>query len=373
MKGRLTMRTTISITKRGSRYQARVNWYDNQDKRHQKSAGYFDRRKDAVATAERVRDELQEQLNPDLTEITLADYYQRWYQLYKEQGITRITQNRYKVIGNVLTKYFNKKKLKDVRKSDYQAFINWYGADHARDSVNKLNGAVKKMVSFALDDEIIRKDFTSNIQVIANKDRERKVEYLNQKETAVLMDAVKDGLDPDHPVKYMILTALLTGMRKSEIQALTWNDLDFLHSTININKSWDEIEKAFKATKTLSSRRVIPVNRELLKMLASLKANNSTMVFYSPEYDQVPTGNALNKALRLIMHQQAIAKQGFHFHSLRHVHVAYLLGKGVDVYAISKRLGHSDITITLKTYSYLIDEYKAQNDDLIVKKLQELI
>ncbi|UVZ01471.1 tyrosine-type recombinase/integrase [Limosilactobacillus fermentum] len=260
------MRTTISITKRGSRYQARVNWYDNQDKRHQKSAGYFDRRKDAVATAERVRDELQEQLNPDLTEITLADYYQRWYQLYKEQGITKITQNRYKVIGNVLTKYFNKKKLKDVRKSDYQAFINWYGADHARDSVNKLNGAVKKMVSFALDDEIIRKDFTSNIQVIANKDRERKVEYLNQKETAVLMDAVKADLDPDHPVKYMILTALLTGIRKSEIQALTWNDLDFLHSTININKSWDEIEKAFKATKTLSSRRVIPVNRELLKM-----------------------------------------------------------------------------------------------------------
>lgn len=61
------------------------------------------------------------------------------------------------------------------------------------------------MVSFALDDEIIRKDFTSNIQVIANKDRERKVEYLNQKETAVLMDAVKADLDPDHPVKYMIL------------------------------------------------------------------------------------------------------------------------------------------------------------------------
>ena len=57
-----------------------------------------------------------------------------------------------------------------------------------------------------------------------------------------MMDAVKADLGPDHPVRYMILTALLTGMRKSEIQALTWNDLDFLHSTININKSWDEIE-----------------------------------------------------------------------------------------------------------------------------------
>lgn len=67
-----------------------------------------------------------------------------------------------------------------------------------------------------------------------------------------------------------------------------------------------------------------------------------------------------------------LKKQGFHFHSLRHVHVAYLLGQGVDVYAISKRLGHSTITTTLNTYSYLIEEYKAKNDTLIINKLAEL-
>lgn len=82
---------------------------------------------------------------------------------------------------------------------------------------------------------------------------------------------------------------------------------------------------------------------------------------------------ALIKVLRTIMTDCGISKQGFHFHSLRHVHVAYLLGQGVAVYAISKRLGHSDITITLKTYSYLIDEYKAKNDELITQKLAQLL
>lgn len=72
------------------------------------------------------------------------------------------------------------------------------------------------------------------------------------------------------------------------------------------------------------------------------------------------------------MKDVGIEKQGFHFHSLRHVHVAYLLSKGIDIYAISKRLGHSDITITLRAYSYLIDEYKAKNDSLIIDKLAEL-
>ena len=72
------------------------------------------------------------------------------------------------------------------------------------------------------------------------------------------------------------------------------------------------------------------------------------------------------------MHDCGLVKQGFHFHSLRHVHVAYLLGQGVDVYAISKRLGHSNVTVTLETYSYLIDEYKAKNDTLIINKLAQL-
>lgn len=96
------------------------------------------------------------------------------------------------------------------------------------------------------------------------------------------------------------------------------------------------------------------------------------MVFQN-QFHTIPTSNALNKCLRSIMDDAGIVKQGFHFHSLRHVHVAYLLGQGVDVYAISKRLGHANVTITLNTYSYLIDEYKAKNDELITQKLAQLL
>lgn len=89
-------------------------------------------------------------------------------------------------------------------------------------------------------------------------------------------------------------------------------------------------------------------------------------------FGTIPTSTALNKCLRNIMKQNNIEKQDFHFYSLRHVHVAYLISKGVDIYAISKRLGHTNVTITLNTYSYLIEEYKAKNDNLIINKLSEL-
>lgn len=67
-----------------------------------------------------------------------------------------------------------------------------------------------------------------------------------------------------------------------------------------------------------------------------------------------------------------INRQGFHFHSLRHSHVAYLLSQGTDFNAISKPLGHTDITTTSKRYAYLIDEHKAKSDDLIESLLDNL-
>lgn len=52
--------------------------------------------------------------------------------------------------------------------------------------------------------------------------------------------------------------------------------------------------------------------------------------------------------------------------------MAYLLSQGIDIYAIAKRLGHSDVSITTRTYSYMIDEYKAATDNLIVNAIDDL-
>lgn len=72
------------------------------------------------------------------------------------------------------------------------------------------------------------------------------------------------------------------------------------------------------------------------------------------------------------MEQIGITKHDYTFHSLRHSHVAFLLSQGIDIYAISKRLGHSNMTTTSNIYAYLIDEYKHKLDDEIEQKLAQL-
>lgn len=356
-------------TKNG--YYGIAEFRTSDGKRHQKSAGLFKLKREAQQAGVELEREL-DQRNMNLADISLLDYFKRWFDLYKkDKAQSASAQNQYRIMTKYIAEYWQETKLADVRRSDYQRFINWYGANHAYKSVSKLNGAVRSAVGYAIDDDIITKDFTHNVNVTYNRDRKNRVEYLTAKELNALKKAVMDKLDHHNTSRYMILTAIYTGMRKAEIQALTWKDIDYLHGTITINKSWDEKKKAFKPTKTSSSKRTIKVNRSLLNVIADLKANNSVMVFQNI-FGTIPTSNALNKCLRSIMQSAGIEKQGFHFHSLRHVHVAYLLSKGVDIYAISKRLGHSNITVTLNTYSYLIDEFKAKNDTLIIDKLAEL-
>lgn len=72
------------------------------------------------------------------------------------------------------------------------------------------------------------------------------------------------------------------------------------------------------------------------------------------------------------MERIGIKKRDYTFHAPRHSHVAFLLSQGIDIYAISKRLGHSNMTTTSNVYAYLIDEYKHKLDDEIEQKLAQL-
>lgn len=215
------------------------------------------------------------------------------------------------------------------------------------------------------------KDFTNQVNLVSNKDNEVQVEYLSIAELKKLKNKCLAGRLRHFTSRYMILTAIYTGMRPEEIKVLTWDDIDFERHEVNIDKAWNDASEKFKPTNNESSVRTIRVNSALLDVLKELKDNHNRMVFVN-QYGTLPTSNGYNKALRSIMAKCGISKKGFHFYSLRHCHVAYLLSQEADLYIISKRLGHSNTTITSKTYAYLIDEYKNKSNNQIEKYLEKM-
>lgn len=358
-------------TKRGKGWQARIQWRDSFGKRHTKSKSGFKTKKLAQVWATDNENQLNQGVKVDKT-ISFADYFHHWIETYKAPKVSKVSMDRYWLAEKDLRNYFHNINIKDVTRSSYQNFISKYGADHAPSTVQKVNGFIRACVRSAILDDYLIKDFTQGVELVANKDKILRVQYLNIAEIKQLIKYLTKHLNPRYTSAYMILTAIYTGMRKEEIQALTWADIDFSKATIDINKAYDERTHQFKSTKTSTSNRTIKVNRQFLRILSQLKNSTTSVLVFRNQFGTIPTSNALNAKLRQSLKTIHASKQGFHFHSLRHSHVALLLSDGVDIYAISKRLGHSNITTTANTYAYLIDEYRDQADKKIVNFLDTL-
>lgn len=367
------------LQKRGNTWRAKVSWYDVRGKRRFKSKQGFLTKTAARKWANEMEVAKDDNQISNQDPI-FAEYFKDWYETYKTPGTSNTTKNRYKVIYDNLSEYFGKTKISKITRHKYQDFMNKYGKTHVKGTVYKTNGSIRTSVKDAISEGLIRINFTERINLTWNNERSRKIDYLNFSQVQQIKKSLLDGITPAYISRYMLLTIIYTGMRPGEIRVLTWHDIDFKNCTIHISKSWnydnnkiidydsDEIDKE---TKNRSSTRVIKVDQHLLNILSQLKQNGHERLFIGKD-GTIPTSSAVNKVLRKYFKKLNINKKGFHFHSLRHTHVAMLLFKGVDLYSISKRLGHANMSITANTYAYMLDELKQKSDKQIVTILDEI-
>ena len=177
---------------------------------------------------------------------------------------------------------------------------------------------------------------------------------------------------------YIIMAAILTGARLSELAGLRWEDIDAKRSIISISHQVDlrgdlhSKNTELMPLKTKTSKRKVPVPKSLIDQLEKIKAPNDNFIFHTQQ-GGLCSSSTESYQLKVLLKACDIDAPGFHFHSLRHSHVALLLSQGVDIYAISKRLGHSSFQTTLNTYAYLIDEKKKKDDEKIIRALNEVM
>ncbi len=255
----------------------------------------------------------------------------------KKKTITNSTIRQYVHTYNILKKYLPTITVDKINRNIYQKFIDDYGQNHAKETVIKINALVHSAVKDAVYDGIMEKDFIPRTSLVYDPNKTWKIDYLNVSEMKQLVEYLKNTRTKNYTSKYMILLAIYTGMRLGEVQGLKWSDINFNFKTITISRSWNAIEHKYQEPKTESSKRTIRVNQEILKIISELKVNGYQETFMN-QFKTLPTSGAVNKVLRNSLKELGINKHRFHFHSLRHTHVAYLLSNDVDIYVISKRL-----------------------------------
>jgi len=184
-------------------------------------------------------------------------------------------------------------------------------------------------------------------------------------QTAALLEAMR-------PTRMFVpvVLAVLCGLRRGEILALRWRDIDLTGKSISVTRSAEQTKEGIRYKETKSGRsRTVALSNGTVEDLKSHRARQAEELlrlgirphedsFVVAQYDGRPLQprSLTHEWMRLI---KKTALPRIRFHDLRHTHASQMLAAGVHPKIASERLGHSTIGITLDLYSHVMPGMQA--------------
>lgn len=364
-----------SFRKRGNKWEYRVS-HSKDGKREFISKGGFNTKTEAKVEAEKIEYQLNIGLNVSAGEMLFVDYYKNWVETYKMGAYSIETDKFYEQAITVVEDYFSGVKLKSITRESYQRFLNDFSKGRAKATVRKAHTKVGAALidAFHNGDISINPAYKPTIRGGAGVKSSDK--FLHEEEVKAVMNELLSGIRLDYMSRYMLILQFATGMRISEVMAITFKDLDFLNNTVMIDKSWDyKFTRDFKPTKNHESRKVSVDKKtmQIIKELYDHQINKKVLDNKQRLFEmkgKIPSVNAVNKTLRRACKRAGV--QEVTSHALRHTHASILLLNDVNVAYISKRLGHRDMSITMDVYAHVLDEMQEKSGQASVEILQEI-
>ena len=301
--------------------------------------------------------------------ITVIELVARY--IRQKRNVRQATQSGYRFVQGVLRKYdFGQRIIRDVKVSDAKDWlIELFDDGYSWNSIASIRGVVRPAFQMAFSEETIRRNpFDFRLDFLPNNTEKRVA--LTQRQQKQFLDFVAQ--DEDY-CKYLdeIIVLLGTGMRISEFCGLTMKDLDFENRRINVDHQlvWDRNCKRYiEKTKTEAGRRFIPMSDDVLCSLLNILANRP-----KPAKEIMVDGytgfilldqNGNPKVALHIEHVVARIWKKYNDthviplpkitpHVCRHTFCSILDKSGMNPKMLQYIMGHSDIGVTLNTYTHI--------------------
>lgn len=353
-----------SFEKRGKKWRAIISLTDLKGGR-KKVSKTFDTKKEATVWATEQENKSNNGFNILSNKMLFSNYFEEWVNIYKRPIIRESTYIRYKSWIKTVKTLFDGIELNKLSNYHLQQIINKYGETHTKKATQGFLVAIRGSLKDAFLDGHIDKDIFSRVKATSSHEVIRSENYLSAEEFVRLQKFLYENADQfkNNQQLLMTLISLETGARLGEIFALRTDDV--FEGKIRIDESYSTTSNLYTLPKTKSSVRTIQIPRNLEEVIKKYIIETRTDdLLFSPLY----RANVSKKLSTILKHAKV---HQIRFHGLRHSHVSYLLYKGVDISYISKRVGHSNTTITLDVYAHLLKEKEQAQDALVLNILSE--
>lgn len=310
----------------------------------------------------------------DPSEVMLRDFLQRWLDDWAASNVSAKTIERYReLVANQIVPHLGPTPIQRIQAVHLQRLYadllkagSTAGEPLAPLTVGHVHRLLRRALGHAQTWGIIQQNPAAAVH--PPKVPEREIEIASDAEISTVLDHLRAR---DHSLYTIAVLALATGARRGELCALRWQDVDLDGGAIRIERSLEQTAAglAFRAPKTKKSRRSVSIPPSTVTELRAHRLAQQEqrlalglgriapegLVFAmpdgSPRKPKALTGDWLRAC--------AAAGSRINLHSLRHVHVSNLIRAGVDVLAISRRVGHASPMLTLSRYGHLV----ASTDD----------
>jgi integrase len=180
------------------------------------------------------------------------------------------------------------------------------------------------------------------------------------------------GTRRPHRLAALYHIATRCGLRKGEILGLRWQDIDLDRRELRVVGQMQSGEHT--KTKSKRSRRTLPLTADLVQVLRGHKRtqreeqaisaagwNARDLVFCSENGTPISQSN-LTRQLNALLRRAGLPD--IRFHDLRHTYAALSIAAGVDIYTLSRRMGHSSISVTADRYGHLYQGHQQDGESL---------
>lgn len=325
-------------------------------------------------------------VEPD--KVSVADYFDQWLTVAAPLKAGQLTIDRYKgIIDHHIKPSFGRLRLQSLTPMHIETHYSRLRKGGRKDGREGglspqtilhhhrlISEALQKAVSWGL----LQANPADRVEAPSVPARE--VEPINEAESAWLL-TVAEGTRLYIP----ILMAVSLGLRRGEILAVQWRDLDAVQGVLRIRRAIEESSTgmAFKTPKSKSGNRKVAVPRVTLVALekhrAAQERNRELLgegyaandLICCVEDGTVWKPSAFTSAYRDLLRRRKLT--GPNFHALRHTHASHLLDAGVDAKVISKRLGHSRASFTMDIYAHLMPGQDEEAAARLDKRLQSAL